>query len=147
MATIHFLLAGLFPSGQSLQFIPCRTQSGMESKPPLTTRYLQGTAMKSAKSLALALTLALGAGAAFAEGPIEGNEVFNFQSTLSRAEVQAQAVQANREGRTARGEIIPADEAVASTGLSREQVRAEALQAQRSGRTARGEIVSVEAGA
>jgi hypothetical protein len=103
--------------------------------------------MKSAKSLALALTLALGAGAAFAEGPIEGNEVFNFQSTLSRAEVQAQAVQANREGRTARGDIVPADEAVARTGLSREQVRAEAVQAQRNGSTARGEIVSVEAGA
>ena len=103
--------------------------------------------MKTAKNIALSLALALGAGAAFAEGPIEGNEVFNFQSTLSRAEVQAQVVQANQAGLVARGEIFPVDQAVASSGLSRDEVRAEAIQAQRTGRTARGEIVSVEAGA
>ena len=64
--------------------------------------------MKSAKSIALSLTLALGAGAgaAFAEGPIEGNEVFNFQSTLSRAQVSDEAVQANQAGLIARGEIV-----------------------------------------
>ncbi len=103
--------------------------------------------MKSAKSLALALTLALGAGAAFAEGPIEGNEVFNFQSTLSRAEVQADAVQANRAGLIARGEVLPVEDKVANSGLSRDQVRAEAVQANQAGQIARGEIVSVTTGA
>ena len=103
--------------------------------------------MKSAKSIALSLTLALGAGAAFAEGPIEGNEVFNFQSTLSRAEVQADAVQANQAGLIARGEVLPVEDKVANSGLSRAQVRAEAAEATRLGRTARGEIVSVTTGA
>ena len=103
--------------------------------------------MKSAKSLALALTLALGAGAAFAEGPIEGNEVFNFQSTLSRAEVQADAVQANQAGLIARGEVLPVEDKVANSGLSRAQVRAEAVQANQAGLIARGEIVSVSTGA
>ena len=54
------------------------------------------------KAALLPIAFALTAGAAFAEGPIQGNEVFNFQSTLSRAEVQAQAVQANQAGRVAR---------------------------------------------
>ncbi|AOS77682.1 MULTISPECIES: DUF4148 domain-containing protein [Hydrogenophaga] len=103
--------------------------------------------MKSAKSIALSLTLALGAGAAFAEGPIEGNEVFNFQSTLSRAEVQADAVQANQAGLIARGEVLPVEDKVANSGLSRAQVRAEAVQANQAGLIARGEIVSVSTGA
>ncbi len=103
--------------------------------------------MKSAKSIALSLTLALGAGAAFAEGPIEGNEVFNFQSTLSRAEVQADAVQANQAGLIARGEVLPVEDKVANSGLSRAQVRAEAVQANHAGLIARGEIVSVSTGA
>jgi len=99
--------------------------------------------MKTAQNLALSIALALGAGAAFAEGPIEGNEVFNFQSTLSRAEVQAQAVQANQAGLVARGEIVPVQEQVAAGGLSRAQVRAEAAEAQRLGLIARGEILPV----
>ena len=99
--------------------------------------------MKTAQNLALSIALALGAGAAFAEGPIEGNEVFNFQSTLSRAEVQAQAVQANQAGLVARGEILPVQEQVAASGLSRAQVRAEAAEAQRLGLIARGEILPV----
>jgi len=103
--------------------------------------------MKSAKSIALSLTLALGAGAAFAEGPIEGNEVFNFQSTLSRAEVQADAVKANQAGLIARGEVLPVEDKVANSGLSRDQVRAEAVQANQAGQIARGEIVSVTTGA
>ena len=103
--------------------------------------------MNAAKNIALSLTLALGAGAAFAQGPIEGNEVFNFQSTLSRAEVQAEAVQANRAGLVARGEVFPVVDKVADSGLSRAQVRAEAAQAERLGLVARGEIASVSAGA
>jgi len=96
--------------------------------------------MKTAQSLALAVVLALSAGASFAQGPIEGNEVFNFTSTLSRAEVQAQAVQANRDGLIARGEASEQPGTAIASGVSREQVRAEAAVAQREGRTARGEI-------
>ncbi|NCT97880.1 MAG: DUF4148 domain-containing protein [Comamonadaceae bacterium] len=99
--------------------------------------------MKTAQNLALSIALALGAGAAFAEGPIEGNEVFNFQSTLSRAEVQAQAVQANQAGLVARGEIVPVQETLADSGLSRAQVRAEAIEARRLGLIASGEILPV----
>jgi hypothetical protein len=99
--------------------------------------------MKTAQNLALSIALALGAGAAFAEGPIEGNDVFHFQSTLSRAEVQAQAVKANEAGLIARGEIVPVEAKVASTGLSRAQVRAEAAEALRLGLIAHGEILPV----
>ena len=99
--------------------------------------------MKSAQNIALSLVLALGAGAAFAEGPIEGNDVFHFQSTLSRADVQAQTVQANAAGLIARGEIVPVEDKVASTGLSRAQVRAEAAEAVRLGLTGGGEILPV----
>ncbi|MBL0946373.1 MAG: DUF4148 domain-containing protein [Hydrogenophaga sp.] len=97
--------------------------------------------MKTAQSLALSVVLALTAGASFAQGPIEGNEVFNFTSTLSRAEVQAQAVQANRDGLIARGEATEQPGTAIASGLSREQVRAEAALALKQGRTARGEIV------
>ncbi len=99
--------------------------------------------MKAAQNIALSIALALGAGAAFAEGPIEGNEVFNFQSTLSRAEVQAQAVQANQAGLVARGEILPVQEVVADSGLSRAQVRAETIEARRLGLIASGEVLPV----
>ena len=99
--------------------------------------------MKTSQLVLLPIAFALTAGAAFAEGPIEGNEVFNFQSTLSRAEVQAQAVQANQAGLVARGEIVPVQEQVAVSGLSRAQVRAEAAEAQRLGLIARGEILPV----
>ena len=49
-----------------------------------------------------AITLGGAAGAAFAEGPLEGNEVFNFQSTLSRADVQAQVAPAYKADQIAR---------------------------------------------
>lgn len=96
---------------------------------------------------ALPLAFALSAGAAMAQGPIEGNEVFHFQSTLSRAEVQADAVAANQAGLVARGEIVPVQAAVTNSGLSRAEVRAEAAEAIRLGRTARGEILPVATGA
>lgn len=99
--------------------------------------------MKVAQRFALPLVLALGAGAAMAQGPLEGNEVFNFQSQLSRAEVRAEAAAANQAGQIARGEYTPVQAAVADSGLTRAEVRAEAAEAQRTGRTARGEIVNV----
>lgn len=95
------------------------------------------------KAALLPIVLALSAGAAYAEGPLQGNEVFNFSPTLSRAEVQAQAVQSNRDGLVARGESTPVANTGATSGLSRAQVSAEAAEANRLGLVANGEIVPV----
>ena len=86
--------------------------------------------MKASKSLLLPIAFALTAGAAFAEGPLEGNEVFNFQSTLSRADVQAQVAPAYKADQIARGEANPAQAqaTVVASQLSRAQVLAEAEQ-------------------
>ena len=80
--------------------------------------------MKASKSLLLPIAFALTAGAAFAEGPLEGNEVFNFQSTLSRADVQAQVAPAYKADQIARGEANPAQAqaTVVASQLSRAQV-------------------------
>jgi hypothetical protein len=98
--------------------------------------------MKTASRVLLPIALALSAGAALAEGPLQGNEVFNFQSTLSRAEVQAQARAAEQAGLIARGEIVPV-QAEAVGALSRAQVRAETIEARRLGLIAHGEILPV----
>ncbi|MCW5655798.1 DUF4148 domain-containing protein [Hydrogenophaga sp.] len=98
--------------------------------------------MNTAQRILLPVAFALTAGAAFAEGPIQGNEVFGFHSTLSRAEVQAQAVQARDAGLIVTGEAQPeAGTAVAYSGVSRAQVQAEAAEANRLGLVARGEIL------
>ena len=101
--------------------------------------------MKTAQRVLLSLAIALSAGAAMAEGPLQGNEVFNFQSQATRAEVQAQAAQANRAGLIARGEAQPsqAQATVVAGELSRAQVRAEAAEANRLGLIARGEVLPV----
>ena len=101
--------------------------------------------MNATQRILLPIAFALTAGAAFAEGPIEGNEVFNFQSTLSRAEVQAQATAAYKADVVARGEASPsqAQATVVASDLSRAQVRAEAAEANRLGLVARGEILPV----
>lgn len=98
--------------------------------------------MKTASRVLLPLALALSAGAAMAEGPLQGNEVFQFQSTLSRAEVQAQAVAARDAGQLPRGEILPVQAEVGAP-LSRAQVRAEAAEALRLGLIPHGEILPV----
>ena len=95
------------------------------------------------KAALLPIAFALTAGAAFAEGPIQGNEVFNFQSTLSRAEVQAQVAPAYRADEIARGEATPSQATVVASGLSRAQVQAEAAEAYRLGLVASGEILPV----
>jgi hypothetical protein len=104
-------------------------------------RYLKGIVMKAAL---LPIAFALTAGAAFAEGPIYGNEVFNFQSTLSRAEVRAQAVEARDQGLFAVGEgsIVVAKKHAPST-LTRAQVRAEAMEAMRLGLLDPSEVTRV----
>lgn len=101
--------------------------------------------MKASKSLLLPIAFALTAGAAFAEGPLQGNEVFNFQSTLSRAEVQAQVAPAYKANQIARGEANPAQAqaTVVASGLTRAQVLAEAAEARRLGLIAHGEVLPV----
>jgi uncharacterized protein (DUF2126 family) len=101
--------------------------------------------MKTSKLVLLPIAFALSAGAAFAEGPIEGNEVFSFQSTLSRAEVQAQVAPAYKADHVARGEAsaTQAQATVVTSNLSRAQVIAEAAEARRLGLVARGEILPV----
>ncbi|MBX3609156.1 MAG: DUF4148 domain-containing protein [Hydrogenophaga sp.] len=97
------------------------------------------------KSALLPLVLAISAGAAFAEGPIEGNEVFNFQSQLTRAEVQAQVAPAYKADVIARGEASEGQDqaTVVASNLSVAQVRAEAAEAYRLGLVAQGEILPV----
>ncbi len=101
--------------------------------------------MKTSQRVLLPIAFALTAGAAFAEGPLEGNEVFNFQSTLSRAEVQAQVAPAYKADQIARGEASPAQAqaTVVASQLTRAQVLAEAAEARRLGLVARGEILPV----
>ncbi len=101
--------------------------------------------MKTSQRVLLPIAFALTAGAAFAEGPIEGNEVFNFQSSLSRAEVQAQVAPAYKADQIARGEANPAQAqaTVVASGLTRAQVLAEASEARRLGVVVRGELQPV----
>ncbi len=96
------------------------------------------------KAAVFSIALALSAGAAFAEGPIYGNEVFNFQSTLSRAEVRAQAVEARDQGLFTVGEgaVVVAEKSAPST-LTRAQVRAEAMEAMRLGLLDASEVTRV----
>lgn len=95
------------------------------------------------KTALTSLALVLSAGAAFAEGPIQGNEVFQFSSSLSRAVVQADAVQANRDGLVARGDHYPVAAPVVTSRRDVAQVRAEAAAAYRLGLMAQGEILPV----
>jgi hypothetical protein len=104
------------------------------------------------KAALLPIAFALTAGAAFAEGPIFVDPPFT--STLSRAEVQAEAVAARDAGRFELGDgqtIVAANGAANSAtrlaaeqtnfaGVSRAQVRAEAAEALRLGYFNGGEI-------
>ena len=103
--------------------------------------------MKTASRVLLPFALVLSAGAAMAEGPLQGNEVFQFNSQLSRAEVRAQAVAARDAGQLPRGEILPVHSADTGAALSRAQVRAEAAEARRLGLVAQGEILPVASAA
>lgn len=100
--------------------------------------------MKLSTRILVPLAFTLAAGASFAEGPLQGNEVFtsSTQSTLSRAEVRDQAVAARADGLIANGEIQPV-QAEQGIGKSRAQVRAELAAARRMGLLAVGEIQPV----
>ena len=97
--------------------------------------------MNRSALLLLPFALTLTAGAAFAEGPIQGNEVFSASpaSVVSRAEVQNQVKAARAAGLIANGEIQPV-QAERAVGKSRDQVRAEYSEARRLGLVAAGEI-------
>ena len=87
--------------------------------------------MKLSTRILLPVAFAITATGAFAEGPIFVEPP--FQSTLSRAEVQAQAVQARDSGLFAIGEGVVVADNSAPSNLSRAQVRAEAAEAVRLG--------------
>lgn len=97
--------------------------------------------MKASQRILLPIAFALTAGAAFAEGPIFVDPPFT--STLSRADVRAQAVQARDAGVFALGDgqTLVAENTSQST-LSRAQVRAEAAEALRLGLLNGGEITT-----
>jgi hypothetical protein len=101
------------------------------------------------KAALLPIAFALTAGAAFAEGPIFVDPPFT--STLSRAEVRAEALAARDAGRfeLGDGQVIVAGKAADSSnsatqyaagGATRAQVRAEAAEALRLGYFNGGEI-------
>src|SRR5690606_14687018 len=128
------------PAVFKVHSVPQISQSGTRSKP----LNLSGIIMKLSTRILVPLALTLAAGASFAEGPLQGNEVFSSstQSTLSRAEVRDQAVAARADGLIASGEIQPV-QAEQGIGKSRAQVRAELAAARRMGLLAVGEIQPV----
>jgi hypothetical protein len=123
-----------------VRFVPQTSQSGTQSKPLNHS----GIIMKLSTRILVPLAFTLAAGASFAEGPLQGNEVFSSsaQSSLSRAEVRDQAVAARAAGLIARGEILPV-QADRGVGKSRDQVRAELTEARRLGLLASGEMLPI----
>jgi hypothetical protein len=87
--------------------------------------------------VALPIVLSLTAAAAMAS---EITPEAPFVSTLSRAQVQAQAIAARDAGLIASGDVTPVVMAENTSSLTRAQVRAEAAQAQKLGLLAAGEI-------
>lgn len=87
--------------------------------------------MKLSTRILLPVAFAITATGAFAEGPIFVEPA--FQSTLSRAEVRAQAVQARDAGLLQLGEGVQVAQNTSNSTLSRVQVRAEAAEALRLG--------------
>ncbi|MCV0439311.1 MAG: DUF4148 domain-containing protein [Hydrogenophaga sp.] len=96
--------------------------------------------MKLSTRILVPVAFAITAAGAFAEGPIYVEPA--FQSTLSRAEVQAQAVQARDAGVFALGEgVVIAENTAVGSNTSRAQVRAEAAEALRLGLHNGGEFL------
>ncbi len=96
--------------------------------------------MKSVTRIALPIVLSLTAAAAMAS---EFTPEAPFVSTMSRAEVRAQAIAARDAGQIASGEFAPVIVAQSTSTLTRDQVRAEAVEAQRLGLITRGEVLVV----
>jgi len=105
--------------------------------------------MKNLKSLSfmklLPLSLmALASQAALADGA-EYPYAQPIGATVSRAEVQSQAIAARNAGLIAHGEAQPDMPQAFASGVSRAQVRAEAIEARRLGLVAQGEMPAREA--
>jgi hypothetical protein len=117
-----------------LQFSPCRneTASSKFSFPPP----FKETTMKSVTRIVLPIVLSLTAAAAMAS---EFTPEAPFVSTMSRAEVRAEAIAARDAGQIANGEFAPVIVAESTSTLTRAQVRAEAVEAQRLGLLTAGE--------
>jgi hypothetical protein len=94
--------------------------------------------MKSVTRIALPIVLSLTAAAAMAS---EFTPEAPFVSTLSRAEVRAEAIAARDAGLIASGEFAPVTVAKSTSTLTRAQVRAEAVEAQRLGLLTAGEVI------
>ncbi len=94
--------------------------------------------MKLSTRILLPLALTVAAGASFAEGPLQGNEVFAFTSQASQAEVRGQAIAAQNAGLIVNGEITPVQK-VETVGKTRAQVVAETAEARRLGLLTIGE--------
>lgn len=93
--------------------------------------------MKLSTRIVLPLVLSFTAAGAMAS---EFTPEAPFVSTMSRAEVRAQAIAALNAGQIASGEFAPVIVAEGMSTLTREQVRAEAIAAERLGLIARGEM-------
>lgn len=91
------------------------------------------------KRTLLALALVATGSAAFADGATYEYPT-HFQSSVSRAEVRADAVQAQRAGTIVTGEVNEVAVPLRSA-LTRAQVVAEAAEAQRLGLTHGGEVI------
>ncbi len=87
--------------------------------------------------IALPIVLSMTAAAAMAS---EFTPEAPFVSTMSRAEVRAQAIAARDAGLITSGEFVPVIVAENTSTLTRAQVRAEAVEAQRLGLLTSGEI-------
>ena len=87
--------------------------------------------------IALPIVLSMTAAAAMAS---EFTPEAPFVSTLTRAEVRAQAIAARDAGLITSGEITPVIVAENTSTLTRAQVRAEAVEAQRLGLLTTGEV-------
>jgi hypothetical protein len=98
---------------------------------------LQETVMNKFTRIALPIVLSMTAATAMAS---EFTPEAPFVSTLSRAEVRAEAIAARDAGLIASGEFGPVIVAENTSSLTRAQVRAEAVEAQRLGLLASGEI-------
>jgi hypothetical protein len=98
---------------------------------------LQETVMTKFTRIALPIVLSMTAAAAMAS---EFTPEAPFVSTLSRAEVRAEAIAARNAGLITSGEFAPVIVAENTSTLTRAQVRAEAVEAQRLGLLTTGEI-------
>ena len=102
--------------------------------------YLKETVMTKFTRIALPIVLSMTAAAAMAS---EFTPEAPFVSTLTRAEVRAEAIAARDAGLITIGEMAPVIVAENTSTLTRAQVRAEAMEAQRLGLITTGEITVI----